>query len=391
MTYVTATYPDVAPFQIPKFPVRRSRRIAAKGLLAGTAIVAAGSVLAASLGLSALWMSAVSLNVPTRLHASTPTAPLVSALGEWHRTMVQAGVRSGSGSGFGTAPETPEFAALAPNQMRAPVLAPPPVAQPAPKLAPKPFVRVPLPRPRVAPPVAAVKAPAPVAMIPPPPAPVPAAPPAPQLAENIPLPLARPFIAQPEAEKPPARLVARAVPVPQPAPEPKVAALPPSPAPENEAAAAGIDKRTAVYDISAHTVYLPNGRRLEAHSGLGHMLDDPSPQYIRTRMRGPTPPNVYTLTLREQLFHGVRAIRLTPVDERKMYGRDGMLAHTYMLGPNGQSNGCVSFRNYNAFLQAYLDGQVDRMVVVPHLDARTRTALALPEPKWNLFSAFAAD
>ena len=52
-----------------------------------------------------------------------------------------------------------------------------------------------------------------------------------------------------------------------------------------------------------------------------------------------------------------------------MFGRDGMLAHTYMLGPNGQSNGCVSFRNYDKFLQAFLKGEVDRMVVVPKLVA----------------------
>jgi hypothetical protein len=384
MTYVTATYSDVAPFQLPKFPVRRSRSIAAKGLLAGTALVAAGSVLAASLGLSALWMSAVSLNVPTRLHDAS-SAPLVSALGAWHHGLMRSTVRSGSGSGFGTAPDTPEFAALTPEQAPAPGLAPPLVTPRAPTVAPKPVVRVPLPRRRVAPPVAALPVQPPVAMAPP----QPVAPPAPTLAENIPLPLARPFIAQPEAERPVAA-VARAAPLPTPAPEPKVAALPPAPAP-NEQAASAISKRTAVYDIAAHTVYLPNGRRLEAHSGIGHMMDDPSPQYVRTRMRGPTPPNVYALTLREQLFHGVRAIRLTPVDEHKMYGRDGMLAHTYMLGPNGQSNGCVSFKNYNAFLEAYLDGQVDRMVVVPRLDAKTRTALALPAPKWNLFSAFAAD
>jgi hypothetical protein len=385
MTYVTATYSDVAPFQIPQFSVRRPRRLAAKGLLAGTAVVAAGSVLAASLGLSALWMSAVSLNVPTRLHGETQIAPLASALGEWHRGLVRSTVRSGSGNGFGSAPDTPEFAALAPEQMPAPVLAPPPAVTPAPKLAPKPFVRVPLPRRRIPPPIAAIPAQPPVAMLPS----QPVVPPAPTVAENIPLPPARPFIAQPEAEKPAAPVVAHAVPAP--APEPKVAARPPAPAPKDEQAASTIGKRTAVYDIEAHTVYLPNGRRLEAHSGLGHMMDDPSPQYIRTRMRGPTPPNVYALTLREQLFHGVRAIRLTPLDERKMYGRDGMLAHTYMLGPNGQSNGCVSFKNYNAFLEAYLDGQIDRMVVVPRLDAKTRTALALPAPKWSLFSAFAAE
>jgi hypothetical protein len=127
-----------------------------------------------------------------------------------------------------------------------------------------------------------------------------------------------------------------------------------------------IDTRTAVYDISARTVYMPNGERLEAHSGLGDKMDDP--KYVHVRMRGATPPNVYTLTMREQLFHGVRAIRLNPVDDSKMFGRDGILAHTYMLGPNGQSNGCVSFRDYDRFLRAFLDGQVDRMVVVTHLD-----------------------
>jgi type VI secretion system (T6SS) effector TldE1-like protein len=132
------------------------------------------------------------------------------------------------------------------------------------------------------------------------------------------------------------------------------------------------DGRTAVYDISAHTVYLPNGERLEAHSGLGEKMDNP--QYTKVRMRGPTPPNVYTLTLREEIFHGVRAIRLNPVDEDKMHGRAGMLAHTYMLGPNGQSNGCVSFRDYNKFLRAFLKGQVDRMVVVAALPRPPRMA-----------------
>ena len=135
----------------------------------------------------------------------------------------------------------------------------------------------------------------------------------------------------------------------------------------------GRDSRTAVYDISARTVYLPNGEKLEAHSGLGDKMDDP--RYVNTRMRGPTPPNVYDLTLREELFHGVRAIRLNPVDDGKMFGRAGMLAHTYMLGSNGQSNGCVSFRDYQKFLQAFLSGEVDRLVVVPNLRTNpSRTA-----------------
>jgi hypothetical protein len=125
------------------------------------------------------------------------------------------------------------------------------------------------------------------------------------------------------------------------------------------------DSHTAIYDISAHMVYMPNGRRLEAHSGVGNLMDDP--RSINVKGRGPTPPNVYDLTLREELFHGVRAIRLNPVDESKMFGRDGILAHTYMLGSNGQSNGCVSISNYNAFLTAHLSGEVTRLVVVDHL------------------------
>jgi hypothetical protein len=125
------------------------------------------------------------------------------------------------------------------------------------------------------------------------------------------------------------------------------------------------DDHTAIYDISAHKVYLPNGRALEAHSGLGSHLDDP--RYVSERDRGPTPPNVYDLSLREESFHGVRALRLNPVGGGNMYGRAGLLAHSYMLGPNGQSNGCVSFNDYSAFLDAYLGGEVTRLVVVEHL------------------------
>lgn len=125
------------------------------------------------------------------------------------------------------------------------------------------------------------------------------------------------------------------------------------------------DSHTAIYDIVAHTVYLPDGERLEAHSGLGRMLDDP--HYVSEKARGPTPPNTYDLTLRGGLFHGVQAIRLNPVADSKMFGRDGILAHTYMLGPSGQSFGCVSFKNYQEFLHAFLRGEVNRMVVVPHL------------------------
>jgi hypothetical protein len=126
------------------------------------------------------------------------------------------------------------------------------------------------------------------------------------------------------------------------------------------------DGLTAVYDISAHTVYMPDGTKLEAHSGLGSRLDDP--RHVREKMRGPTPPHVYDLTMREQLFHGVQALRLIPVGGENPFGRTGLLAHSYMLGPNGDSNGCVSFRDYNAFLHAYMNHRVKRLVVVARVN-----------------------
>jgi hypothetical protein len=130
--------------------------------------------------------------------------------------------------------------------------------------------------------------------------------------------------------------------------------------------ALGYDNFTAVYDISARAVYMPNGTKLEAHSGLGGLMDDPA--NVHQRMVGATPPNVYELKPREKLFHGVAALRMTPVGENDMMGRDGLLVHSYMLGPNGDSNGCVSIKEYDKFLQAYRYGQVKRLVVVPSLN-----------------------
>jgi hypothetical protein len=127
------------------------------------------------------------------------------------------------------------------------------------------------------------------------------------------------------------------------------------------------DRDTAVYDITAHMVYLPDGSKLEAHSGLGDNLDDPRSQKIR--MRGVTPPHIYILKPRESLFHGVAALRLTPIGgEETIFGRDGLLAHTFMLGPNGASNGCVSFRDYNAFLNAYRSQGIRKLAVVARVE-----------------------
>jgi type VI secretion system (T6SS) effector TldE1-like protein len=126
------------------------------------------------------------------------------------------------------------------------------------------------------------------------------------------------------------------------------------------------ERDTAVYDISAHMVYLPDGTKLEAHSGLGSELDDP--RSARIRMRGVTPPHIYELKPREALFHGVPALRLNPIGgEDAIYGRSGLLAHTYMLGPNGDSNGCVSFKDYNAFLNAYHNQGIKKLAVVARI------------------------
>lgn len=155
---------------------------------------------------------------------------------------------------------------------------------------------------------------------------------------------------------------------PKPAPVATIPVAPPSTLPDSVS-------RTAVYDITGSVVHMPDGSKLEAHSGLGERMDDP--RHIKVRMRGPTPPNVYVLTERERLFHGVRAIRLNPVYDDRMFGRDGMLAHSYMLGPNGQSNGCVSFKDYKKFLTAFLDGKVDKLVVVADLKNQSWKSAAL--------------
>ncbi|WP_139044075.1 DUF2778 domain-containing protein [Allomesorhizobium alhagi] len=120
----------------------------------------------------------------------------------------------------------------------------------------------------------------------------------------------------------------------------------------------------AVYDISAAKVYMPDGTVLEAHSGIGKMADNP--RYAHVKMSGPTPPHTYNLKMREKRFHGVEAIRMLPVDGKNKHGRDGFLTHSYLLrGGRAESHGCVAFKNYDRFLNAFKQGKIKQLVVVP--------------------------
>ena len=125
--------------------------------------------------------------------------------------------------------------------------------------------------------------------------------------------------------------------------------------------------KIAVYDITAGKVHMPNGTVLEAHSGIGEMRDNP--KFTHVKMRGPTPPGTYRLSMREKPFHGVAAIRLTPTDGIAPQGRTGLLAHTYLLrSAPGDSHGCVAFAQYDKFLKAFQRGDVTHMIIVARHD-----------------------
>lgn len=140
----------------------------------------------------------------------------------------------------------------------------------------------------------------------------------------------------------------------------------------------GYDGATAVYDLKAHALYLPNGTVFEAHSGMGAFRDDP--EHVDVRMQGATPPAVYSLKPREREFHGVAALRMTVADGTDINGRSGLLVHSFMLGPNGDSNGCISVKDYDRFLRAYNDGQFTHIAVVPSLKAVAETLAAQADP-----------
>jgi hypothetical protein len=73
----------------------------------------------------------------------------------------------------------------------------------------------------------------------------------------------------------------------------------------------------------------------------------------------------------------VQALRLTPSGGARVYGRDGLLAHTYMLrGGRAESNGCVVFKDYNRFLAAFRRGEIKRLKVVSRMSSAASVASA---------------
>ncbi len=349
MVDMTATSCDVTFFNDRIFPLADYRRVAraiGDGVVIGLGAVATASMLVISVTVAAAWIMAAALSTNAHLRAGILIEPKTIALANYYPTLVNA-VPSPVSAQVLTDPDDAPRLTFEARWARAtaPALARISTVLVVPQLSRERIDNIPLPPPH---PLNGQDS---------------------QAKHKIARSLAGEAAPRVAADTPPASVLQKRV-ILQ--------------AHNNPISLPGPETRTAVYDIAAHTVYLPNGRKLEAHSGLGNQMDDA--RYVNVKNRGPTPPNVYDLSLRDRLFHGVQAIRLNPVDGDKMFGRDGILAHSYMLGPNGQSNGCVSFRDYPEFLHAYLRGDVDRLVVVSNLGTTPSRVARFPWRHGNRYA-----
>jgi len=135
----------------------------------------------------------------------------------------------------------------------------------------------------------------------------------------------------------------------------------------------GQGTKVAIYDVSNATVYMPDGTKLRAHSGIGRMRDNPRFEHVK--MSGPTPAGIYRLSMREKRFYGVEAIRMTSIDGRDPKNRTGLLTHTNLLRGQKGSHGCIAFQNYQPFLKAFKRGHITMIIVVPELPS-SKTQLA---------------
>ena len=121
----------------------------------------------------------------------------------------------------------------------------------------------------------------------------------------------------------------------------------PKTAPGRIGALRSVDRGLAIF--RAVRLICPDGTKLEAHSGLGSKLDDP--KFVARQDVSPDA----AARLRPGAAGGAvpwrsGALRLIPVGgDEAIYGRSGLLAHTYMPGPNGDpaTAAFLSRRDYN--------------------------------------------
>ena len=309
-----ATLPNVTAFNVRARPVALGdyRRKLLGGVALGLGALTAVAVTGGAATMAAAWLLSSSLSSNSNLRPAGVVALEAADLPRPHRMLSETASLVGAPHSIYELKET-TVAELDSAAAAAPITAPAPVAAPT---------AIPLPAPRQAPPQRLA-----------------------ERTEEIPLPPSHPVAMTPAQQTPVQQASARqeigraAMAPPQQPPQMPAAPGPaaaPTSAPATASASTSItdflkrltprlaynkpeavptpDSHTAVYDIEAHTVFMPGGEKLEAHSGLGSRMDDP--RYVNERQRGATPPNVYDLTLREEIFHGVRAIRLTPVADR---------------------------------------------------------------------------
>src|SRR6266566_5197877 len=79
---------------------------------------------------------------------------------------------------------------------------------------------------------------------------------------------------------------------------------------------------------------------------------------------------MYTISLcASECFMGFAPSASTPSTAAGCTVAPASLPTPTCWGPNGQSNGCVSFSNYPEFLNAFLKGEVTRLAVVERLES----------------------
>lgn len=123
------------------------------------------------------------------------------------------------------------------------------------------------------------------------------------------------------------------------------------------------DRQTAVYDISAHTVYLPDGTRPEAHPARPK-LDDRACCVRRDDWKV-TPPHIYESRRRAKRCSMAcsRLVAHAIGGEDKIFGCRPPRITTYMLGSNGDPMAVCRSRITAAVFNAYRNHGIRRLAV----------------------------